>query len=255
MEQRGNLMKHLLSVLAMSTLALSNAGKAQSDAAPAFEVASIKSNNAGGNYIEVTPQTLTAHSATLATCIAWAYRVPVSQVSGSNAAASSLLDSERYEIVAKAAGSVTESQLRLMLQTLLADRFKVTLHRQSRVMQTWALLIEKREPKLHASEGDGQSSQQVKSKLTRQWTSTRMSQFADNLSEAMQAPVEDQTGLPGKYDFSLDLTPYLPTTGERPDIASMMTTAVREELGLKLESRRAPTDVLVIDHVEKPSPN
>jgi uncharacterized protein (TIGR03435 family) len=61
--------------------------------------------------------------------------------------------------------------------------------------------------------------------------------------------------LPGKYDFSLDLTPYLSATGERPDISAMMVTAVREQLGLKLESRWAATDVLVIDHVEKPTAN
>jgi uncharacterized protein (TIGR03435 family) len=80
-------------------------------------------------------------------------------------------------------------------------------------------------------------------------------QLTSSLAEAMQAPVLDQTGLAGKYDFSLDLTPYLPATGERPDIGAMMATAVREQLGLKLEPRRAAADVLVIDHLEKPTAN
>jgi len=81
-----------------------------------------------------------------------------------------------------------------------------------------------------------------------------MTQLAASLGEAMQAPVVDQTGLPGRYDLSLDLAPYL-TPGERPDISGMMVTAVREQLGLKLESRRAAADVLVIDHIEKPAAN
>ena len=82
-----------------------------------------------------------------------------------------------------------------------------------------------------------------------------MPQFADVLSEAMQTPVLDQTGLSAKYDFSLDLTPYLPTTDERPDIATMMITAIREQLGLKMESRRAPVEVMIVDRLGKPSEN
>ena len=82
-----------------------------------------------------------------------------------------------------------------------------------------------------------------------------MAQFADQLSEAMQAPVVDETGLVLKYDLALDLTPYLQKTGERPDIPLMMVTALKEQLGLRLASRRTPVDVLVIDHIEKPSTN
>ena len=81
-----------------------------------------------------------------------------------------------------------------------------------------------------------------------------MAQLATSLGEAMDAPVLDETGLSGKYDFSLDLTPYA-IAGERPDISSMMATAVREQLGLKLEPRRAATEVLVIDRLEKPTEN
>ena len=82
-----------------------------------------------------------------------------------------------------------------------------------------------------------------------------MTQLAEVLSEAMETPVLDQTGLSAKYDFSLDLTPYLPTNEERPDIAGMMVTAIREQLGLKVESRRASVDVMIVDRLEKPSAN
>jgi hypothetical protein len=205
---------------------------AQTVATPAFEVASIKPDDAAGNYIEAVHGSLSAHSATLATCIMWAYGVESSQVSGANSAVSDRLQSDRYTILAKLA-----------------------FHRQSREIHVFALVAEKNGPKFHPSQGDGESKQQASSKLVRRWTSTTMAQLTSSLAEAMQAPVLDQTGLVGKYDFSLDLTPYRPVTGERPDIGVMMATAVREQLGLKLEPRRAPADVLVIDHLEKPTAN
>lgn len=247
-------MKFVLMASAIPALLLGVVA-AQTVAPPAFEVASIKLDDAAGNYIEVAHGSLTAHSATLATCIMWAYGVESSQVSGANSAVSDLLQSERYTILAKAAGPVPDSQLRIMLQALLAERFKLAVHRQSREIHVFALVTEKNGPKFHQSQDDGESKQQATSKLVRRWTSTTMAQLTSSLAEAMQAPVLDQTGLAGKYDLSLDLTPYLPTTGERPDISGMMSTAVREQLGLKLEARRAEADVLVIDHVEKPTAN
>jgi uncharacterized protein (TIGR03435 family) len=227
-------------------------------AAPAFEVATIKLSNAGGNFVEVTPGAVLVHSATLTTCIEWAYDVQHRQVAGADPAISRLLDSERYDIVGKPAGHVSETQLKLMLQTLLAERFKLALHRQNKEMQAYAMVIGKSGPKLHESTGEGESQQRAKSKLNRQWTWTTMAQFADNISGAMEAPVLDQTGLSGKYDFTLDLTPYVPVNppeGGRPDIASMMITAIQDQLGLKLESRKMMRDVLVVDHLEKPSEN
>lgn len=223
--------------------------------APAFEVASVKRNAAGGNRIEVRPGELTITSATLTACIAWAYRVQSSQISGADARVSDQLNSERYDIVAKSADHVTEDEIRLMLQSLLADRFKFAFHRQAREMRTYALLLDKRGPRFHESSGIGDSAQQAKSKLMRQWKWTTMSQFAATLSDAMEAPVEDQTGLAGQYDLSLDLTPYLSTDGAPTEIASMMVTALREQLGLTVEARRLPIDVMIVDHVEHPSAN
>jgi uncharacterized protein (TIGR03435 family) len=246
-------MKLVTMASAMST-ALLGLIAAQTVTPPAFEAASIKPDDTGGNSIEVQPGFLTAHSATPATCIKWAYGVQDSQVSGANSAVSDLLQSARYSIIAKTAGPVPESQLRIMFQTLLAERFKLVLHRQSRETRVLALVVEKNGPKFQQSQGDGESKQQAGSRLSRRWTWTTMAQLATSLGEAMDAPVLDETGLSGKYDFSLDLTPYV-IAGERPDISSMMVTAVREQLGLKLEPRRAATEVLVIDHLEKPTEN
>jgi uncharacterized protein (TIGR03435 family) len=130
-------------------------------AAPAFEAASIKADDANGNYIEVRPGYRDAHSATPATCIMWAYGVQSSQVTGANSAVSGLLDSARYTIIAKAVGPASDSELRIMLQTLLAERFKLALHRQSREIRVFALVVEKNGPKFHPSRGDGESEQQA----------------------------------------------------------------------------------------------
>lgn len=227
---------------------------AQAAGAPAFEVASIKPDEVGGNYVEFTRGTLTAHSATAATCIMWAYGVQSSQITGAGPGVSGLLQSARYTIIAKTAGTVPESQARLMFQTLLAERFKLALRRENREIRVLALVVEKSGPKFRESEGDGESSQQAASKLARRWKWTTMAQLAASLGDAMQAPVRDETGLAGKYDFSLDLTPYL-TAGERPDIGAMMVTAVREQPGLKLEPRRAATDVLVVERLDRPAAN
>lgn len=208
--------------------------------------------------MEVTPGAVVVHSATLATCITWAYGVQFRQVSGADSAISRLLDSERYDIVAKPGGRVPEAQLKLMLQALLADRFQLTLHRETKDMQSYALVVAKNGPKFSESKEAGESEQRASSKLVRQWTRTTMAQFADNISGAIEAPVLDQTRLPAKYDFSIDLTRYMPAEaqpGQRPDIASMMITAIQEQLGLKLESRRLQTEVLVVDHLAKPTEN
>lgn len=155
-----------------------------------FEVASIKPSDAGGNYVEVTPAGLIVHSAMLATCIKWAYGVQSIQISGADSP-------ERYEIVATTTAPVPLDELKQLFQGLLADRFQLALHRQTREMQVYALEIAKNAPKFHESQGDGESLQQAKSKLNRQWKSTTMAQLADNLSDAMESKVIDRTGLPG----------------------------------------------------------
>jgi uncharacterized protein (TIGR03435 family) len=253
MSEFDTMLKYLLTAPAISAV-LFGFVAAQTAAPPAFEAASIKPDDSGGNYVELKPGSLNAHSATPATCVMWAYGVQSSQVAGANSGVSGLLESARYSIVAKTAGQAPESQVRLMLQTLLADRFKLALHRETRDIRVLALIVDKNGPRFHESQDEGESQQQPTSKLARKWTRFTMAQFAASLGEAMQSPVQDHTGLAARYDFSLDLTPYL-TPGERPDIAAMMVTAVREQLGLRLEPRRAATDVLVIDHLEKPTEN
>ena len=228
---------------------------AQSSRQATFEVASVRAAARGGNRVEVRTAIVTATGATIAACIKWAFGVPDAGISGANSAIAGLLRSDRYDIVARAPGPVPESQLKLMLQALLADRFDLEFHRQSREVRVYALVVEKNGAKFKEAQGDGESRLEARSRLMRQWKWTTMKQFADSLADAMEAPVLDETGLPARYDLALDLTPYLPANGERPDIAAMMVTAIREQLGLRMEARRKPVDVMVIDRVSKPSAN
>jgi uncharacterized protein (TIGR03435 family) len=87
--------------------------------------------------------------------------------------------------------------------------------------------------------------------------STTMKEFGDMLSGPLQTPVVDMTGLKGRYDFTLDFTNYLPDDMKtmRPDATSVLMSALPGELGLKLEARKEMVEVMVVDHVEKPSEN
>jgi uncharacterized protein (TIGR03435 family) len=247
---------YALAVLVSSVLALSALVHAQArpDAAPTFEVASVRPNPSGGNRIEVTPGRLTVSSATLGACIKWAYDVQDVQISGANSQVSGLLNSERYDIEAKSTEPVPDGQMKLMLRSLLAERFEMTFHKETKEMGGFALVVDKNGPKFHPSQSDGPSRLQG-SKSIRRWTATTMPELAAAVGEAMEAPVVDETGRSAKYDFSVDLTPYMPVGGERPDIPSIVVTAIREELGLKLEPRKAPVTVMVVDRLEKPSSN
>jgi len=247
---------YALAVPVSLLLALSALVHAQAPAgvAPTFEAASVRPNPAGGNKIEATPGRLTVTSATVGACIKWAYDVQDVQISGANSQVSGLLNSERYDIVAKSAEPAPDSQMKLMLQSLLAERFEMTFHKEAKEMHGYALVVDKGGPKFHESHGDG-ASQEQGSRFIRRYTRTAMSELAAVVGEAMEAPVVDETGLSARYDFSVDLTSYMPTGGERPDMPSIVVTAIREELGLKLEPRKAPVAVMVIDRLEKPSAN
>src|SRR5262252_3570945 len=127
--------------------------------APELDTASVKMNaihevNGEGrprSAINATPGYLTAQNATLSQYIQWAYNVQTFQVSGP-----AWIDSERYDISARSQGPAPKEQLRLMLQALLKDRFQLTLHRETKDMAGYALVVAKGGPKLHESTGEGE---------------------------------------------------------------------------------------------------
>jgi len=236
---------------------------------PVFEVASVKrSKPASGSVrsdglgwiipvgIDTEPGKLTARNETLKNLISAAYGVKEYQISGPE-----WLSSERYDIVAKAAKPVGELQLMQMLQPLLAERFKLTLHRDKKEFTVYALAVDKNGPKITKArdEGDTQINRGGR-RLTAQHAS--LAQFANVLSLQTERPVVDRTGLIGNFDISLnwapDATAALPPPGgensgrdNASDPTSAIFTAVREQLGLKLQASKEPLEVLVIDHAEK----
>ncbi len=201
-----------------------------------------------GANIQVSPDGVTLRRVALKTAIAWGYHVLDYQVSGPD-----WLGTERFDIAAKAAAAAPEDQLRAMMQTLLADRFKVALHRQTKEMQAYVLVVGKNGPKLTESKTDGESQVQPDEKrMAISILRTPISPLLDLLYNVLRTPIVDETGLKGKYDLQINMMKYMNLGQGGPvDPVGIITTALQEELGLKLESRKMPIDLLVIDHAEK----
>jgi bla regulator protein BlaR1 len=259
-----------------------------------YEVASIKPDKSGTNMVRLmfSPDGLTATNATLQMFIHAAYQVEPHQVSGGP----SWLNSDHYDIEAKMDSATADALHKLseeqgilerqrMLQALLADRFKLTLHRETRELPVYALLIAKNGPKLQeAKPGDtypngikgpdgragvGMMFMNGRGSVTGQ--GLPVSNLVRLLSLQLGRSVVDKTGLTAKYDFTLQWTPDEsqgamfkgPGPGPQgtaspppPDPSGpSIFTAVQEQLGLKLESQKGPVEILVIDHAEQPSEN
>ncbi len=157
---------------------------------------------------------------------------------------------ERYDIEAKAENAeASPADLRLMVRNMLADRFKLAVHQITKEVSGYALLVAKGGPKVR--KGNGTSRPGIGGNLAGiDATNVSMAGFASQLSGILGVPVVDMTELTGDYTFTLTFTRD-PNDVSAPSIF----TALQEQLGLKLESRRVPAQVLVIDHVEKPTEN
>jgi uncharacterized protein (TIGR03435 family) len=151
-----------------------------------------------------------------------------------------------------------------MLQALLAERFKLKIHRETRDATAYTLVATKKGPKLEAAPKDDPSVKRGFPELRLSRSSVRiipakatMKEFAEWLSVKLAAPVSDETGLDGSYKFSLEYAIPDARPEEDPGAiqAPSLFTAVQEQLGLKLESRQGTMDVLVIDHIERPTEN
>jgi uncharacterized protein (TIGR03435 family) len=256
-ERRFARRRYLFLVLQTITLAFFNSslGRAQSQPKPTFEAASIKVAKSGDpsddrEDIRASPGALTMRRVSLRSCIQWAYRVNGFQISGPG-----WLGSDRFDITAKVASPAKDDQLRLMLQLLLAERFKLALHSDQKEQQVYILTVSKGGPKFHESKGEGSSSMAPgRFGFTAQRTS--MSQLAEYLAIPMRRPVLDRTGLTDRYDFAVDLTPYTTGNSQPQDMTGMVLTAVQDQLGLRLESQKGPIPFLVIDHaVRVPTEN
>ena len=143
-----------------------------------------------------------------------------------------------------------------MLQRLLADRFHLSFHRETREMPVYALVVAKGGPKFKESAPDAvtQARGKVTATVLSSFTKSRMDDVVRVLSSATDRPVLDRTGLAGFYDLTLEFARDPAAAIAESNTASIFT-AVQEQLGLKLEPNKGPIDVLVINGVERPSAN
>jgi uncharacterized protein (TIGR03435 family) len=241
--------------IVLATLVAASAALCQPAAPLMFDVASIKVNSSGraggnpilGENIQAAPGSLTMRHVTLKACVQWAYHVFEYQVSGPNS-----IDADHYDIVAKAAGPATDPDLRAMLQTLLADRFQLTFHRQTKEMQAYVLSVGKNGPKFHESTTEGESDIQPDQKtMSVKVRRVPISQLINPLARMFQMPVVDMTGLTGRYDVAIDIAKYIPQSGDKADPLAIIQTALQEDLGLKLEAKKMPLDYFIVDHAAK----
>ena len=226
---------------------------AQSMAArPEFEAASIKPHPPGDGPPRVSMAgehgRIRYVNVTVRACIRKAYGLRVYPP----AQGGDPLSTDRYDIVAEAPGDVSEEQTRRMLQSLLEERFKLAVHRETKQLPVFALVAGKKGPKFREVKDDGSAAEigggegyQIKAHHI------SMKLLAGALQGYIGDPVLDETGLNGIYDFNLDFTVDENIAAEGPRIFE----AVQDQLGLKLEARKGPVEVIVVDHVEKPSAN
>lgn len=168
-----------------------------------------------------------------------------------------------YDIEAKAAGDQarTRGEFRPMLEALLAERFKLQLHRAQKEMPVYLLSLEKNGPKFKESGPDAVQSARI-GVNGRNQTITAFKQSTDDLARMIESvfflerPVLDRTGLTGSYDITIEATPQSRMTGDDPDLRNISVfTALKLQLGLRLEPGKSPVEILVVDHIEKPSAN
>jgi len=241
-------------------------------AQPAFEAASIKPSPPETRFFSMNDLPggrLTATGATLGDLLELAYHLESFQITGGP----NWLNSARYDIIATANGdAVTAEQKRKMIQSLLEDRFKVVVHRETRQLPIYELTVARGGSKLKSAETAtcpdppapsnpcggfriSHRSLMIGNKVT-------VTQLATDLSFLLGRLVVDKTRMNGIFDIRLEWTPdpnlgkasgdaEPRPTGDGPSIF----TAVQEQLGLKLESRRGPAEILVVDQAESPSPN
>jgi uncharacterized protein (TIGR03435 family) len=229
------------------------------DTQVSFEVASVKPSappaaGRNGNYHmsggpgTPDPHRFSCENFDLASLIMLAYDIPSYRLS-----APSWMRDAKFDIVANVPGGSTKEQFRLMQQNLLAERFQLKTHWETKEMQVYSLVIAKSGAKLAESVATGpmmsMGSTGGITKMT--FTGSPVENFVTQLTHVPGAdrPVMDKTNLTGRYDFELKLAGG-PSGVTGPEGESVFT-AIEAQLGLRLEAQRAPISILIVDHAQK----
>jgi uncharacterized protein (TIGR03435 family) len=217
------------------------------DARPTYEAASVKLNTSGsvGSSSRGSKGQVVFTNQTLKRLIERAYTVKPFQVVGPG-----WIENVSFDIAAKYPPDSKDDDRSLMLRTLLEDRFRLAVHRTTKEMPGFALVVAKGGFKLKPVEPGGSSTDSNGGRVrTLTAKKTSMAQVADFVARTLGETVVDQTGIDGAYDFDLRWT----TDDQNPDAAPAPTLfiALQETLGLRLQPQKVPVELLVVDHVER----
>lgn len=210
-----------------------------------FEVASVKPNQTGSGHsdVETDGNLLRMNNVTLRLCLTWAYRITDAQVVGPD-----WLTSERFDIVAKTESGKPRPE---MLKAVLEERFKLAVHRETRELTEYALVVAKNGPKLKKVDPGSGDRTSSRGYLSAKRTSMGgLANFLAGPNVRLGRPVVDKTGLDGVFDFELNWAPES-SAEKNADAGPSIFAALQEQLGLRLEAQKGPVEVLVVDHVEK----
>jgi len=273
-------------ILLYGFLALSNSVAQVQESRPTFEVASVKARDLApgdtpgkgciGGPGTANPEYLRCSCSPLAAVLVRAYNIEFTNLRGPDWV---FLTSNCYDVAAKVPSGTSKEQFQLMLQNLLSDRFHLSVHHETKMLPSYTLSVSKAGPKLQAhlstpasenSSPDPRNSSSLPSRGrpgTFTWLGTNlrltandldMKSFARLLSQVVQAPVVDETGLAGGYDFVLNFAaPAFMTGGQSynsakdEEVLSDIFAALQEKLGLNLAMKNVPRDLIVVDRANK----
>jgi uncharacterized protein (TIGR03435 family) len=238
------------------------------DAVPKFDVVTVKPSdpNRQGKGFTVRGRHVMTFNTNVNDLITFAYGLHAKQIVGAPA----WFATDKFDIdgVPDVEGQPNTKQFKMLFQSVLTERFKLTFHHDQKELSVYSLEVGKSGPKLTETIHNPND---PKNFLFRKLgalmvTNSTMKDFCDGMQAAvMDKPVVDHTGLTARYDFTLNWTPdesqfegmgmKVPSATDDPNAPPVLSTAMQEQLGLKFEATKAPADVFVIDHVEKPSAN
>jgi uncharacterized protein (TIGR03435 family) len=238
------------------------------NANPSFEVATIKPNDSGKPNMQgmtIIGRNFKTVNASLGDLIQVAYEVQAKQIVNGP----QWMAKKRYDIVAvpTEAGVPNADQVRIMIQKLLADRFKLKFHKDKRELAAYLLTAGKNGPSLKPTGQKGQLPnfhyRPVDTGLTLFATNATMTDFTGFLQLfVLDRPIVNQTGIAGRFDFQCTFTPddsqfngHSPLSSQTDATAPSLYEALQQQLGLKLSAERTSVDVIAVDHIELPSEN
>jgi uncharacterized protein (TIGR03435 family) len=230
-----------------------------------FEVASVKATGEANRIVPGIPAggfarfadggRFSAINVNLAVVLRFAYRVKDLQISGGPGWVYSASPADHFDFEAKAEENTDPEHMRPMIRALLEDRFHLKTHREMKEMPIYALVLGKQGSRLHASSSEERADGRPIFEDGRncgKYVATKLpvSALVEVLATPTRSIVVDKTGLQGEYDFTVE---WNPSPLEDTGCPSIFTSV--QQLGLRLEAQKGPVETIVIDHVEKPSPN